>query len=124
MGFRKIVRGKSLPKSVESSESIALSFVSLSQTTQEKVSAHTLTSADSGKLIQNSGALTVTVQGLEIGQQVDFLQAAAGQITFQAGSGVTLNSKDSKLKTAEQWSPASIKCIGTNTYVLAGDLGD
>jgi hypothetical protein len=82
-----------------------------------------LTATDSGKLITNSGAITVTVEGLTVGQQVDFLQTNSSQITFVAGSGITLNSKDSKLKTNSQYSPASIKCIATNTYVLIGDLG-
>jgi hypothetical protein len=83
----------------------------------------TLSSADAGKLYQNSGTVTVTVTGLTAGQQVDFVQTNAGQITFAAGSGITLSSKESKLKTAGQYSAASVKCIGTNTYVLVGDLG-
>jgi hypothetical protein len=60
---------------------------------------------------------------LSVGQQVDFLQTNAAQITFAAGSGMTLNSKDSNLKTSAQYSPASVKCIATDTYVLVGDLG-
>lgn len=82
-----------------------------------------LTPADKGKLIVNSAAITITVEGLEIGEQVDFLQTNAAQITFTAGSGITLNSKDNNLKTAAQYSPASIKCIASNAYVLVGDLG-
>ena len=94
--------------------------------TQEIVSVGTsraLTSADTGKLITNSGAITITVEGIAVGKQVDFVQTNAAQITFVAGSGVTLNSKDAKLKTAAQYSPASIKCIATNSYILVGDLG-
>jgi hypothetical protein len=82
-----------------------------------------LTSADAGTLITNSAAITITVEGLSVGQQVDFLQANAAQITFTAGVGMTLYSKESKLKTAAQWSPAGVKCIATNTYALVGDLG-
>jgi len=82
-----------------------------------------LTSADTGKLITNSAAITITVEGIGVGKQVDFLQTSASQITFVAGSGVTLNSKEGKLKTAAQYSPASIKCIATNSYILVGDLG-
>jgi hypothetical protein len=94
--------------------------------TQEIVSvgsSRALTSADTGKLITNSGAITITVQGIAVGKQVDFIQTNAAQITFLAGSGVTLNSKDARLKTAGQYSPASIKCIATNSYILVGDLG-
>jgi len=85
-------------------------------------SALTLSSSDAGKLYTNTGAYTVTVQGLSVGQQVDFVQTNAGQITFAAGSGMTLNSRDNKLKTAAQYSPATIKCVATNTYILLGDL--
>jgi hypothetical protein len=94
--------------------------------TQEIVSVGTsraLTSADTGKLITNSAAITITVEGIAVGKQVDFVQTDAAQITFAAGSGVTLNSKAGNLKTAAQYSPASIKCIATDSYILVGDLG-
>jgi hypothetical protein len=94
--------------------------------TQEIVSVGTsraLTSADTGKLITNSEAITITVEGIAVGKQVDFLQTNASQITFIPGSGVTLNSRFGNRKTAFQYSPASIKCIDTNSYVLVGDLG-
>jgi hypothetical protein len=93
------------------------------QTIESVGSSRALTSADVGKLITNSGAITITVEGLSVGQQVDFLQTNASQITFVAGSGMTLNSKDAKLKTSAQYSPASIKCVASNSYVLVGDLG-
>jgi hypothetical protein len=90
--------------------------------TIENGSTRALTSADAGKLITNSGAITITVQGLSVGQQVDFVQTNASQITFTPGSGITLNSKGNKRKTAAQYSPASIKCIASDSYVLLGDL--
>jgi hypothetical protein len=93
------------------------------QTIEQKSANYTLTSADAGKFITNSQAITITVQGIEVGKQVDFLQTASGQITFAAGAGVTLNSRAGLLKTAVQYSAASIKCLSTNTYVLIGDLG-
>jgi hypothetical protein len=64
----------------------------------------------------------MTVEGIAVGKQVDFVQTDAAQITFVAGSGVTLNSKNGNLKTAAQYSPASIKCIATDSYILVGDL--
>lgn len=91
--------------------------------TVENGSTRALTSADAGKIITNSGAITITVEGLSVGQQVDFLQTNASQITFAAGAGITLNSKGAKLKTAAQYSPASVKCVASNSYVLVGDLG-
>jgi hypothetical protein len=91
--------------------------------TIESGTTRALSSADAGKLITNTGAITITVQGLFMGQQVDFVQTNAAQITFAAGAGMTLNSKGAKLKTAAQYSPASVKCLAPNTYVLLGDLG-
>lgn len=96
---------------------------SATQTVESVGSSRALTSADAGKLITNSGAITITVEGLSVGQQVDFLQTNASQITFTPGGGITLNSKNNNRKTAAQYSPASIKCVASNSYVLAGDLG-
>ena len=90
--------------------------------TIESGTTRALTSADAGKLITNAGAITITVQGLSVGQQVDFLQTNASQITFTPGSGITLNSRNGNRKTAAQYSPASIKCVASNSYVLLGDL--
>ena len=96
---------------------------SSTQTIETKSSPYTLVSGDAGKLILNSAAITITVEGLAVGQQVDFLQNVAGQITFAAGAGKTLNGADGNLKTAAQYSPAGVKCVATDTYVLVGDLG-
>jgi hypothetical protein len=96
---------------------------SSAQTVETKSANYTLTSEDAGKLIINSAAITITVQGLSVGQQVDFIQNVAGQITFVGGSGITLNSPNGLTKTAAQYSPAGLKCVSANTYVLVGDLG-
>lgn len=97
---------------------------SSAQTVESVSTSRALTSSDAGKLLTNSAAITITVQGLSAGQQVDLLQLNASQITFAAGSGITMYSKNSKLKTAGQYSAATVKCIATNTYALIGDLGD
>jgi hypothetical protein len=96
---------------------------SSTQTIETKSSAYTIVSGDAGKLILNSAAITITVEGLAVGQQVDFLQNTADQMTFAAGAGKTLNGADGNLKTAAQYSPAGVKCVATDTYVLLGDLG-
>ena len=93
------------------------------QTIETVGTSRALTSADAGKLILNSAAITITVEGLSVGQQVDFLQNTADQITFAAGAGMTLNSKNGDQKTEAQGSPASVKCVATNVYWLIGDLG-
>jgi hypothetical protein len=86
---------------------------------------YTIVAGDSGKFVVSTGsAITVTVANvLTVGQRIDFFQDGAGQITFAAGAGVTLQSKASKLKTAAQESAASIVCIASGQYRLIGDLG-
>lgn len=95
---------------------------SSTQTIQDLATNYIIQPSDSGKLLTNSAAVTITVQGLSTGQQVDFIQTNAAQITFTPGAGITLNSINNNRKTFAQYSPASIKCIATNSYVLIGDL--
>jgi hypothetical protein len=85
----------------------------------------TVTTLAAGELatIDITGTAPNQTVNLSVGQQVDFLQNVAGQITFAAGAGMTLNSKGGNLLTAEQYSPAGVKCVATNTYVLVGGLG-
>jgi hypothetical protein len=92
-------------------------------TTSDKSAGYTIQSSDVNSYIRSTGsAITITVPDvLTDGQSVNFIQAGAGQITF-AGSEITINSKDAKLKTAAQFSGASIVKIG-GAYYLVGDLG-
>lgn len=96
------------------------------QVVEAVTSSRSLASADAGKLITNFGAtggVNIGVQGLAVGQQVDFIQMdATNQITFSAGSGVTLVSRDSRVTTFAQYSVVTVKCVATNSYVLIGDL--
>jgi hypothetical protein len=93
------------------------------QTVESKATNYTLIGSDTGKLLINSAAVTITVEGLNVGEQVDFLQTNIAQFIFVAGSGKILNSKNSLTKTASIGSPATIKCVATDTYWLIGDLG-
>ena len=92
-------------------------------TTSDKSAGYTIQSSDVNSYIRSTGsAITITVPDvLENGQSVNFIQTGAGQITF-VGSGVTINSKEAKLKTAAQYSGATIVKIG-GSYYLVGDLG-
>ena len=94
-------------------------------TVSNKTANYTTASTDAGNTINSTGsAITVTVNNnLTAGQRIDFVQTGAGQITFAAGSGVTLNSKGSKLKTAGQYSGATVLCLASGSYLLVGDLG-
>jgi hypothetical protein len=94
-------------------------------TVSNKTANYTTLATDAGNTINStSTAITVTLSDtLTAGQRIDFVQTGAGQITFAAGSGVTLNSKGSKLKTAGQYSGATVLCLASGSYLLVGDLG-
>jgi hypothetical protein len=91
-------------------------------TTTDKSAGYTLVATDENTYIRSTGsAITITVPDvLANGESVNFIQAGAGQITF-AGSGVTINSKGGILKTAGQFSGATITKVG-GAYYLVGDL--
>ena len=79
----------------------------------------------SGETVRLTGATEATFtlgSGLPAGHRVDFIQDGTGQITFSAGSGVTLKSKDGNLKTAGQYSAVSVLAYSTTEYYLVGDL--
>jgi hypothetical protein len=84
-----------------------------------------ITSADNGNIVRLTGSTgrTITINNvLSVGQGVDFLQDGTGQITFAAGSGVTLRSKNSLVKTAAQYSGATVRCTASGIYHIVGDL--
>lgn len=90
-------------------------------------STDTPTSTDNGKLVTidtTSGAVTITINtslGLSVGERIDFVWiGAATSVTFSASS-VTLNATPG-LKLRARYSSATLVCIGTNSYVLIGDL--
>jgi hypothetical protein len=97
-------------------------WVNVNPGQSDKSGNYTLVAADRNTYIRSTGsAITITVPDiLANGDSVNFIQAGAGQITF-AGSGVTINSKGGNLKTAAQFSGATITKVG-GAYYLVGDL--
>ena len=92
----------------------------------DKSANYSIVAADLGTTIRSTGsAITITIDNVltQQGDRIDFIQAGAGQITFAAGSGVTLSSADAKLKTAKQFSGASVVFGGSGVYYLIGNLG-
>jgi formylmethanofuran dehydrogenase subunit A len=92
----------------------------------DKSADYSIVAADLGTTIRSTGsAITVTIDNVltQQGDRIDFIQAGAGQITFAAGSGVTLSSADAKLKTAKQFAGASVVFGGSGVYYLIGNLG-
>ncbi len=96
-----------------------------SQTISDKSANYTIVSGDNGAMIRSTGsAITITIADvLTPGQKIDFYQAGSGQITFAAGSGVTLQSKSGNLKTSAQYVGATVQCMAAGVYALIGDLG-
>lgn len=85
---------------------------------------YSIVAGDANEFIRSTGsAVTVTLDNvLTPGQSIEFIQAGSGQITFAAGSGVTLNSYGAKLKTAGQYAAASVICAASGVYYLVGNL--
>jgi hypothetical protein len=74
------------------------------------------------RLTGTTGRTFTLASGMPAGTRTDFVQDGTGQITFAAGSGVTLKSKDGKLKTAGQYSAVTVLAYSTTEYYLIGDL--
>ena len=89
-------------------------------------STKTLSATDKNTLIvgNRSSTITVTVPAsvFSAGDVIDFLQSGSGKVTLSAGTGVTLNSKDSKKSTNGQYTGMSLICTASNTFIIVGDL--
>jgi hypothetical protein len=77
--------------------------------------------------LTNASAITVTIApGLySTGEQINFAQLGAGQVTFQGGAGVTVVSTGATAATPKcrvQYSTATAICTATNTWLVVGDI--
>lgn len=89
-----------------------------------KTANYTLAVGDTNDLVQVNGEYTITVPAntFETGTRVDVANIGTGVVTFAAGAGFTLNSKDSKLTIATQYSAATVFFTSATTGLLVGDL--
>ena len=90
---------------------------------------YTLVLADAHKLVtlSNASGITLTVPpnssvAFDTGDQVNLLQLGTGQVTVANGSGVNVRSEGSKLKLSGQYALATLVKIGTDEWVLVGNL--
>jgi hypothetical protein len=95
------------------------------QTVQTETGNYTLLTADAGDLIiiDSASNRDVTVDGsldLAPGQRIDLLRLGTGEVTV-VPSGATVNGTPG-LKLRAQYSAATVLCIGTDDYILLGDL--
>jgi len=91
--------------------------------------SYTLATTDVGALVtlSNTGGITLTVppSTFTTGQVIDVQQINTGQVTFAAGSGVTITSTGATAaapKLRAQYSAASVLCTGSNTFTVLGDI--
>ena len=87
--------------------------------------SYTITAEDSGKLILMNSTSANTVYlpvGLPIGTQVTVIQNGTGQTSFAAVSPAVLRTTDNFTKLYKRWSVASAIYIGTNSWLVAGDI--
>jgi hypothetical protein len=91
--------------------------------------SYTLVAGDAGDLVTltNGAAITLTVPTnasvpFAIGSQITIIQSGAGNVTVVGATGVTVNSADADLKLRVQWSAATLIKLGTNNWVLIGDI--
>lgn len=90
---------------------------------------YTLVIGDAGKLItmSNAAANTLTIPpnssvAFPVGTIINITQTGAGQTTIAPGSGVTIQSADTKTKLRVQYSSCSIIKTATDTWILIGDI--
>lgn len=97
-------------------------FVGVPVTTQ--TAAYTLVLADAGSIVEvnSASAVNVTIPAsiFAAGQIVEVHQYGPGQVTIVAGSGVTLRAANG-LKTAKQYSSASVRFRSATEAVVSGD---
>ena len=92
---------------------------------------YTLVASDDHKLITSSysGGFTVTITippystaAFGTGSSVDIIQLGTAPVTFTPGSGVTLNSQSGYRTIAQQYVRVTLINLGTNNWVLVGNL--
>lgn len=91
-----------------------------------KTANYTLTTADNNNVIRAnaSTAMTVTVPAdvFQSGDRVDVVQQGTQPVTFAAGAGLTIYSKNSKVQLTSRYGAVSIMFYSPTIAYLIGDL--
>lgn len=87
----------------------------------------TLALTDAGKIQKATAAVTITVPpsgtvAFPASTQISIVSFTASDVAISAGDGVTIRSKDSKLKIDGQYTSASLLKIDTDEWLLVGAL--
>lgn len=106
-----------------------LSWADLVSAHNTQTASYTLALTDAGDVVLMSvgSANNLTVPpnadvAFPVKTEIVIVNHGSGQTTIVAGSGVTLRSAGGKLKLTSQWSTCALLKIGTNEWVVAGDL--
>jgi len=92
------------------------------------INPFTASNATAGGYYRAGGNITCSIfvtasVACTVGSEFEFFQTSStGNVLFETGSGVTLNSKSGNLKLAGQFSGATLKYVGNNEWDLIGDL--
>jgi hypothetical protein len=94
-----------------------------------QTSNYILLPTDQNKLIEMSASTNISVTvpaysavSYEIGSQILLVRGGSGEVSVVADSGVTIKSVNNYLSLNNQYSPATLVKIDTNTWYLFGDL--
>jgi hypothetical protein len=104
---------------------LAINMKQIATTVTDQAAGYTILAADENTFIRSTSATAVTMtidNVLAVGESIQFIQFGAGQITFAAGTGVTLRSVDDKLKSNKQYSVVAITCVASGEYLVTGDV--
>lgn len=100
------------------------SFTSFSVNATPKTNAYTLAPGDYSTMVQMNGAfafaVTTGLSAAPVGTQIHLLALTTG-VSVTAGAGTTVNGTPG-LKLRAAYSSATLICLGTNNWVLIGDL--
>lgn len=98
-------------------------------TNSQSGTAYTLVLSDVGLIVEttNSSAVTVTVPpnssvAFQVGSTIALRQYGLGQVTISPGAGVTIRSRGSVFKLADQYAEAVLTKRATDEWILSGDL--
>jgi hypothetical protein len=88
------------------------------------VTAYTLALSDAQSLLSATTGMTITVPSLAwpTGAQILLLRNTTGTVAITAGAGVTINAPGNADELANQYSVGSLIYLGSNSFVLSGDI--
>ena len=129
VGIVQLSDSTSETSSIKAATPTAVSTLKQTVDSSTKTASYELVPADAGKIIimnASSGSAVITIPletTFPTGARVDILQIVSVQTSVAPISGsVTLNSKSNNRKLVGQYSAATLIKVGTNSWVLLGDL--